>query len=77
MLKSRPLYAAALALAGVFALSACSSSAGGSQSNVKVLARGPDGKPTKVHVDGKDWPVCTKTNADSKNCLDATAAGLA
>lgn len=73
MTRSRPIFAA-LAIAGALALSGCHSSAGGGQSDVKILKRGPDGKPTEVHVDGKDWAVCTKNV--TTNCLNPTAAGL-
>jgi len=69
---------AALAVAGAFALTSCHSGAGGNgktDANVKILAKGSNGHPTEVRIDGKNWPVCKK--AAAKDCISPIPAGLA
>jgi hypothetical protein len=70
---------AALTVAGALALASCQSAAGEnaqSNSNVKILAKGPNGHPSEVRIDGKNWAVCSKKQ-ETKNCINPVAAGLA
>lgn len=68
----------ALTVAGALALASCQSAGGNakSDSNVKILAKGPNGHPSEVRIDGKNWAVCSKKE-ETKSCINPVAAGLA